>query len=318
MLCMAAKLELKHLATLDALAQTGGPTAAAARLGVTQSAVTHRLREAERRLGAPLALRTEGRMALTAEGERLRALGVRFLAELERLEREIDANGRSGGALVRLGQSTYNRYHWLPAFLEVLAEVDPALTVDISGRAATRPFAALLEGSVDVSMVYGRPTASDRFRWLRLGPDPLLALVAPSHPLAAHPVIDSSVIGDTRVYLYPLSGEPGHEWETMIGAPQSPFRTVARMPTPEAVVDLLRAGFGVGFFSRWAAAPEIADGSLVARPIGDPGVTLDWYAVTRAGDPEDSPAARLARALVGWAERTKRPLSTLAFDAAPR
>ena len=311
---MVPKLGMHHLAALAALSETGGVTAAAARLGLTQSAVTHRLREAERRLGAPLAQRVEGGWALTPEGERLHALAARTVTELTRLEQAIAAERRAGARQARLGQATYSRYHWLPAFLGFLAETAPGLTVDLSGRATARPFAALLEGSVDVSMVYGRPPGADRFEWLRLGPDPLLAVTAPVRPLAELAWIDSAALGDARVYIYPLSGEPGFGWESLLGAPDAPFRRITEMPTPEAVIDLVRAGFGVGFFSRWAAAPEIADGTLVARPVGPDGLTLDWWAVTRSGEPPESPARRLAEALVAWSRRRAKALSTLAFE----
>ena len=48
---MLPRLDIKHLAVLVSVAETGSVTAASARLGLTQSAVSHRLREAERRLG---------------------------------------------------------------------------------------------------------------------------------------------------------------------------------------------------------------------------------------------------------------------------
>ena len=311
---MVPRLGLHHLSVLVALAETGGATAAAARLALTQSAVTHRLREAERRVGAPLARRVEGRMALTPEGERLRDFAERALGELLRIEQAIAEARSEGRALVRFGQATYSRFHWLPAFLDNLARVDPGLTVDLSGRATQRPFAALREGSVDVSTVYGRPAAADRFRWVRLSSDPLVAAMAPTHPLAAAPVADSAAFGETRLYTYPLTVEPGFEWETLLGPPENPFRRITPLATPEAAIDLLRAGFGAALFSRWAVAPELADGTLVERPIAREGVTLDWWAVMRAEEGAGSPAGRLVRALVDWAGLRRRALATLGFD----
>ncbi|MEJ2028240.1 MAG: LysR family transcriptional regulator, partial [Limibacillus sp.] len=278
---MIPRLSLNHLNLLVALADTGSVTAAAGRLGITQSAVSHRLREAERRVGLPLTLRGEQGLVLTPEGERLRAFGERFIKELVRLEQEMRAAGGGGRALLRLGQATYSRYHWLPAFLDYLADCEPTLSIDLSGRATARPFASLLEGSVDVSTVYGRPSALPRFRWRKLGSDPLVAVMAPGHRLASESFLDSTNMGDERFYTYP-------------------------------------AGFGVGIFSRWAVAPELSDGTLLARPVGPEGMVLDWWAVSRARDPKDGPAERLADALVHWGGRVERPLSTLGFEGAKR
>ncbi|MGM0585839.1 MAG: LysR family transcriptional regulator [Pseudomonadota bacterium] len=314
---MIPRLGTHHLAVLVALAETGTATAAAARLGLTQSAVSHRLREAERRLDLPLARRAEGRLFLTPEGERLRELAARFLGDLARLERSLEAEREGGRRLVRLGQATYSRFHWLPAFLDNLAQTEPQLTVDLSGRATQRPFEALREGAVDVSTVYGRPAATSPFRWIRLGADPLVAVMSPDHPLAGRPWIDGSNFGEARLYTYPLTVEPGFEWEALLGPPAAPLRRITPLATPEAAIDLLRAGYGVALFSRWAIAPELADGTLTARPYGPDGMSLDWWAVLRADEPEDSPAERLAAALVAWAARHERPLATLGFETDP-
>jgi LysR family transcriptional regulator for metE and metH len=153
-----------------------------------------------------------------------------------------------------------------------------------------------------------------RFRWDKLATDPLVAVMAPTHRLARLSYLDSTVIGDERYYTYPLSAEPGFEWEALIGAPSVPFRRLTQLPTPEAVIDLVRAGFGIGIFSRWVVRPELANGTLIERPIGPEGTALDWWAVTRAGDPEGGPARRLAAALLKWNKRSAVGLSTLGFE----
>ena len=314
---MLPRLNLHHLAVLDALAETGTLTASAARLGVTQSAVSHRLREAERRLGAQLTRRAAGgRLHLTPEGERLRDFAARSLGELARIEREIEAQQAGDRRLVRLGQATYSRWHWLPDFLAHLEARAPDLEVDLSGEATARPITTLAEGAVDVVTVYGRPAALPRLRWRRLGTDPLVAAMAPAHRLAAERIVDSHAIGDERLFTYPIAAEPGFEWEALVGRPNAPLRNIRPMPTPEAVIDLIRAGFGVGLFSRWAVEPEVADGTLVTRPVDEAPFGLDWWVATRESDAEDSPAGRLAAELFTWSTRRREPLRTLGFEGA--
>lgn len=310
---MIPRLAIHHLTLLSALAETGSMTISAARLGVTQSAASHRLREAERRIGLPLVQRVETGFELTPEGERLRHLGEAFLAELFRLEQELEESARQSRVLVRLGQATYSRYHWFPAFLEYLETADPRLSVDLSGRATAHPLASLLEGAVDVSLIFGREPASARFRSIKLGSDPIVAVLSKTHPLGREAVVNSLNMGDERFFVYPLTAEPGFDWTTLLGAPSKPFRRLTPMPTPEAVIDLVRASFGVAIFSQWAIAPELADGTLIARPISEEGVSLDWWCVRRASDPDDSPSARLAKALASWSRQTDRAFSTLAF-----
>lgn len=313
---MIPKLAIHHLTLLSALRDTGSMTLSASRLGVTQSAASHRLREAERRIGLPLVQRGDAGLQLTAEGERLRRLGETFLSELFRLEQELEASAKEKRLLVRLGQATYSRYHWFPAFLDYLENQDYRLTVDLAGSSTSRPLASLVDGSVDVSLVFGREPAHAQFTSIKLGSDPIVAVMSKNHPLAAEPVVNSLNMGDERFYVYPLAAEPGFDWTTLLGVPVEPFRRLTAMPTPEAVIDLVRASFGVALFSRWAIEPELADGTLVARPIADDGMYLDWWCVRRASDADDGPAALLASALQSWSRSSDRALSTLAFGAA--
>ncbi|MEM8704642.1 MAG: LysR family transcriptional regulator, partial [Pseudomonadota bacterium] len=106
---MIPKLAIHHLTLLTALSETGSMTVSASRLGITQSAASHRLREAERRIGVALVQRGDTGLQLTPEGERVRRLGESFLAELFRLEQDIEASAQEKRLLVRLGQATYSR-----------------------------------------------------------------------------------------------------------------------------------------------------------------------------------------------------------------
>src|SRR5690349_12039209 len=111
----ALQLDLRHLRLVAAVAESGGQTRAAHKLHLTQSALSHQLRELEGRIGTPLFIRTSRRMVLTAAGERVLASARRVLHEVESLERDLVLEATSGRAgVVRLATECYTCYHWLP------------------------------------------------------------------------------------------------------------------------------------------------------------------------------------------------------------
>ncbi len=295
------RLDIRHYALLLALDETGGVQAAADRLGITQSAASHRLREAERRLDLALVRRVGRRVRLTSAAARLLVSARVALGELMRAERDLAERHGRGRLLVRLGQAPYSRYHWLPAFLKFLAARHPEIEIDLAARAAQDPLGSLREGAADVVMLYGRCGHAGDLVWLRLGSDPLMAVMAPDHRLAGRAAVTAEDLAEERYITYSNRPEPGFEWESVLRPAGVAPQRVSVVELPEAIIDLVRAGVGVSSLSRWAVSPELADGTLVARPLqppggGDAGISLDWWVVYRQAD-EAGPPQQVALAL---------------------
>ena len=94
-------LEIRHLRLVEAIANEGGMTKAAVRLNLTQSALSHQLRDIEERLGTPLFLRLKKKMLLTEAGEKLLTSSRLVLPELQHTEDCIRrmASGQEGNAI---------------------------------------------------------------------------------------------------------------------------------------------------------------------------------------------------------------------------
>ena len=86
---------------MDAIAETGTVTAAAMRLHVTQSALSHQLRDIESRLDVRLFERMGRRMVLTAAGARVRESARAILQDLVSAELEIRRLNGDGGTIRR-------------------------------------------------------------------------------------------------------------------------------------------------------------------------------------------------------------------------
>ena len=82
-------LERIHLAIVQAVEQHGSLTAAAERLCVTQSALSHSVRKLEERLGTALWLRQGRSLRLTPAGQQVLILAQRVLPQLEQMETKL-------------------------------------------------------------------------------------------------------------------------------------------------------------------------------------------------------------------------------------
>src|SRR3954467_7963445 len=110
-------LEIRHLRLVAAVADVGSLTRAGDQLHLTQSALSHQLRDIESRLGTALFLRIGKRLVLTPAGERLLAAATDVLERLEAAERDIRGLARDRVHRLRITTECYTCYHWLPPVL---------------------------------------------------------------------------------------------------------------------------------------------------------------------------------------------------------
>src|SRR5689334_21620797 len=95
------ELEVRHLRLIAAIADAGSMTRAADRLCLTQSALSHQLRDVESRFQTTFFVRLGRRLVLTAAGRRLLECARRVLGDLERAEEDIRRLAGHGDGVIR-------------------------------------------------------------------------------------------------------------------------------------------------------------------------------------------------------------------------
>ncbi len=303
-LLMLPRLELRHLAMLVGIAEAPSMSVAAELLGLTQSALSHRLREAERRLGTALFHRERRGLTLTPAGERLLLTARRLLADLARTESDVAQIAESGiTAVARLGQAIYAALPWYAAFHAHAGRLLPEVQLELQSDTAERPLELLAEGVLDLAIVAGgawRPGVTRQ----RLFVDALVAVAAPTHPWARQPHVTALDLSREVFLSTGFAVAPGFEHQRFMTPAGLYPRRVIKVGRPEAALELTAAGQGVCIRARWATRGWEAAGRVVTRPLGPEGLPLEWFAATRESDPPDSPGRRVATVLADWCAAT--------------
>jgi LysR family transcriptional regulator for metE and metH len=274
-------LEVRHLKLVRAVVREGGLTPAAARLHLTQPALSHQLADLERRLGTALFAREGRRLAATAAGLRLARAAEALLPPLEAAEQELSGLGGGDDGLIRVSTECYTAYHWLPAALEDFARTFPRVTVQIVVEATRRPVPALLDRRLDLAIVSER-SGNRLVEHHPLFEDEMLAVMAPSHRLAASASVTPEQLGRETLILYAIPLSASDVFQRFLRPAGVMPGRIVHVELTEAIVELVRAGQGVAVMAAWAVAPEVRAGRLVARRLGRRGLRRRWYAAVRA------------------------------------
>lgn len=269
-------LEVRHLRLVRAVAALGGLTRAGRELHLTQSALSHQLRDVETHLGTQIFLRVGKRMVLTSAGERLLRSAADILDTLERTEDAI--RGLTGGHSGRLRVSTgcYTQYHWLPHVLRRLRSACPRVDVQIVAGAGRHVDDLLLEGAIDVGIA-DHIVQDGRLLVQPLFDDELVAVVPPVHPLASKRFLTAEDFEDETLLL-DAPPESHAIYQGLFGAARVQLAGVQLVAQTSAILELVMAGLGIALLTRWAVRPCVESGALRAIPLTQAGQRLRWNA----------------------------------------
>jgi LysR family transcriptional regulator, regulator for metE and metH len=280
---MRVRLEIRHLRLLSAVAGEGSVTGAAKQLHVTQSALSHQLRDAEERLETRLFLRVGKRMVLTPAGNHLVTTANRLLGELAQAEEQVaNLNGETAG-VIRLSTECYTCYHWLPGLLKKFHAKFPKVEVTIDVTSTRSPVEALISGKLDVAILFCTPK-NKNVVLTKICEDQMLLVMGPHHSLAKLRYVRPQDLEGQTVVCYPPREESTLCQKYLRPAGVEP-KEVLEVPLTEAVLEMVSAGIGVSLLAHWAIAPYLKSGKVIARPLTGRGIRRAWYAATLKGEP---------------------------------
>lgn len=298
-------IEVRDLRLVLALAE-GRTTARAARsLHLSQPAVSRALLAVEHRLGVPLFERSARGLAPTAAGDLLLEGARRLLVDLGDLEHRVRAPA-APPARLRIVCECYTAYHWLPSALAGLRRSFPDLEVVLAVEHTADPVAALQSGKIDAALL---TTASAPAPLVArpLFHDEIVFVVARSHPLASRIAVTADELA-AHTLVTSHTPEAEQRWfMTQVFGRRKPRLRLLRLPLTEAIIDVTRAGMGVGVLSEWMAGPYLARGDLVARRLVSGPLRRPWRMAWRR-----EVAAAAARLHAALELASPRPLAASA------
>ena len=276
--------DLRHLRTLVALRDAGSLVEAAERVSLTQSALSHQLKDLETRLGTPLFMRKSRPLRFTPAGERLLALADEVLPRADAAATELArlANGQSGR--LHMAIECHTCFEWLLPAINVFREDWPDVELDIAGSFHLDPLPALARGDLDLVI-----TATDPIQEATLAYEPLFGYeaqlaVGPRHPLAEREWVTPQDLATETLIAYPVDRSRMAIFTRFL----DPAGVVpAQMRSAELtamMVQLVGAGRGVACLPNWALHEYKERNYVVARSLGEEGVWPDLYAAVRADE----------------------------------
>ncbi|GAB5560303.1 MAG: LysR substrate-binding domain-containing protein [Synoicihabitans sp.] len=263
-----------------AVAELRGLTAAAKRLRLTPSALSHQLKALESEVGTALFSRETRAMRPTAAGEVMLEAAAKVLGVVEETEDRLQKMKQGSAGLIRMCTQCYTGYHWLPDVITSFRKDYPDVDVRLVAEATHRWETALAEREVDVVLTTERPRNERNVVLTPTLRDEMMLIMSPDHRLAAKKTVRPEDIVRENLLIYAQRPEDSLLCSEVLkpaGVWPERYTTV---DLTEAVFALVKAGMGVACLANWGIIPQIESGEIVARRITRYGWKRTWWAAT--------------------------------------
>lgn len=262
------ELNPDHLRAFADVAELGSFTAAAARLNLTQPAVSLQVRQLERRLGVRLLERVGRRALPTLAGEELLEHARRIEAAVGDAIAAMARHRAEAAGRVRIGTGATACIYLLPPALRTVRAARPALQIIVHTGSTPEILDAVEENRLDLALV---------------------TLPVPGRALVVTPVVE-----DEQVAIFPADGTPPPAEVTPAALAERPLvlyetgahtrrlidawfldggltpKPVMELASVEAIKEMVGAGLGCAILPRLAVGGTGARPDLVARPLAPP------------------------------------------------
>ncbi|HFQ5383110.1 TPA: HTH-type transcriptional regulator MetR [Vibrio vulnificus] len=275
-------IELKHLKTLTSLRDTGSLTATATSLHLTQSALSHQIKDLEARIGGQLFLRKTRPVKFTSEGEILLRLADEILPKLARAENELaslkeDVNGR-----LHMAIECHSCFQWLMPALKEYQLTWPSVTLDFSSGFGFEPLPALMAGELDLVITSDIQPRSE-VHYEPLFDFEMRLITATNHPLANKERLQPDDLADQTMLTYPVQKQRLDVVKHFLApAGVEPARW-KQADNTLMLVQMVSAGLGVAALPNWAISEFSRQGLITSIPLGK-GLWRRLFAATRNAD----------------------------------
>src|SRR5665213_244357 len=285
--------DLDALGLLIAVAETGSLGRAAARYGVTQPAVSLRVRELERSLGVVLLGRSPPGSTLASPGRAVVDWARPLLDMAETFSRSITALAERHQDRLRVAASLTVADHLVPRWLVALHIALPDVAVSLQAVNSDQVAQLVRACDADFGYVEG-PSAPAGLRSRIVGGDKLLVVVAPRHPWTRRrKSISPLELAATPMVLREQGSGTREALERALGAHGLAPVPVLQLGSQAAIKVAVAAGQGPAVLSELTLSSDLANGRLVAVRVDRLDLSRRFRAVWRTGRVPAWPAATL-------------------------
>ncbi|WP_271767822.1 LysR family transcriptional regulator [Aquimarina algiphila] len=273
-------MELKYFRLIKTIAEEGSIANSSERLFLTQSALSHQLRELEERLGFKVFHRTRNKWELTQEGKELYRLANKLFNTIDEGFNTIKHIKEGSKGAIKLSAECQSFFHTIPGFIQKMGILYPEIDIELSLGATYQTISQVLSNEIDIAIVTNKPE-EEELTSLEVFEDEIFAIMHKESKLNEHEYLEASHFANIHLLInsFPLEGVSVYD-HFLRPHKINPIK-ISAIPFTEITISMIKANMGIMCAPKWQLKPFTLSEDIVFKRISKHGVKRKHYLVLK-------------------------------------
>jgi LysR family transcriptional regulator for metE and metH len=272
-------INLQHLKVINAIEKNNSMTKAAEVLNLSQSALSHHLKELENNIGERVFERRNKKLWITEAGKKILATSEIILIELEKLELQLKAIKTGDEGVIKISTECYTTYTWLPQLIRDFTKKFPKVQIQIIAEATRKPLQFLQNGQIDIAILSTKDGLSKSLKATHILKDELVVILHKENVLATKKVIHPKDLQNQSLFVYDSDDKDIGLLQQVLKPNNILPAQIIKMQLTEVIIEMIKSNLGIALMSKWLTAPLI-NNDLVLLSFKDKYAIKNWQMVT--------------------------------------
>ncbi|AUP77363.1 LysR family transcriptional regulator [Flavivirga eckloniae] len=273
-------MELKYFRLIKTIAEEGNLANSSERLFLTQSALSHQLRDLEERLGFKVFRRSRNKWELTDEGTELYKLANKLFSSIDESFSNIKHIKEGSRGAIKLSAECQSFFHAIPEFIQKMGILYPEIDIDLTLGATHQTISQVLSNEIDIAIVTSKP-ASEELTIVKVYEDEIFAVMHRENQFNTLDYLEASHFSKIHLLInsFPLEGVSVYE-HFLKPNKINPIK-ISAIPFTEITLSMIQANMGIMCAPKWQLKPFKLSEEIAFKRISENGLKRNHYLVVK-------------------------------------
>ncbi len=267
--------EFKHLKTISALAETGSVRKAAELLFTSQSALSHQIKELERRIGYEVFYRNSVPITFTEQGNYLLTLARQVLPQVSQCQQQLQLTPNRPINL-SIAMTCHSCFQWLLPVIEQFNQMNNGYLIEICDEIFDdkphEEITLLFTDEIDENLNKLR-----EFNYQPLGRFEVVAVMSPNHKLASKLFLRANDFSEVNLLTYPTDKQNLDVFKYFLTPENVVPNSIKQVANSHKLLQMVATNMGVAVVPKWLVDDFAMQELLKIKSLGKAGLYKSLY-----------------------------------------